>query len=171
MNDLVKPPALRVYNWTSDEFLLLDWYNNLVTSGDHYLMFDRDMRYVSNFLAFFKPPQTLAYAVDKGGIWFAYWLSPYMSGATVGLWVREEKRAAKTTFELLIECFNESFKTVTVLVTITKQESVGAYFTKLGGVYGMTIPALCNGEDVSIFTMTRGQWEARNHVVSIRRRQ
>lgn len=172
MNDLVvKAPALRVYNWTSDEFVLLDWYNNLIASGDHFTTFDRDLRYVSNFLAFFKPPNTLAFASDRAGMWFAYWIAPYLSGATMGLWVREEKRGSKAMFELLIQCIDQTFKIATVILVVTKQESVGGDFVKLGATFGMTIPALWDGEDTAVYTLTRDAWEARHHVRTIRRRQ
>lgn len=153
---------LRIYNWTSDEFVLLDWYNQLVTTGDHYLAFDKDLRYVSNFLAFFKPPQTLAFASDKRGMWFAFWLSPFMSGANFGLWVREDKRNGTAWFKLLTECFDESFKTVTVLIAVTKQDSVCAQLERLGAVRGMVLPAFWDGADAMVYSMTKDQWRQKN---------
>ena len=153
---------LRIYDWQSDEYLLIDWYNALVTSGDHYLAFDKELRYLSRFLDYFKPPRTLAYATDRGGIWFAFFLDPWLSGANLGFWVREDKRHSGTMFGLFKRCINEAFKFATVLIIPTKQEHVGNIMLKLGAKYGMTIPALWDGADVAIYTLSRDKWKYRN---------
>jgi len=152
---------LHVYNWTTDEFMLVDWYNVLVQSGDHYLAFNKEMRLLSVFLDGFKPPRTLALATDKAGVWMAYWIDPYLSGANIGFWVREDKRHSGTMFKLFRKAVNETFKVATVLLIPTKQEHVGNIMLKLGAVFGMTIPALWDGEDVSVYTLTKDKWKYR----------
>jgi|SRR5581483_3193661 len=156
-----KAPLLRVYNWEIDEFLLVDWYNNLIMSGDHFKTFYRDLRHLSTFLDFFKPPRTLAIAVDDKGIWFAYWIDSMMSGAFFGLWVREDKRQAPSMLKCFREAINGSFLFASVLISITKQDHVCRQLEKLGFDYLGRVPALWDGENVDVYTLTKDDWEQR----------
>lgn len=153
---------LRVYDWRHDEFMLIDWYNALVTSGDHYLTFSPDLRYMSNFLNFFKPPRTLAYALDSKGMTFAFWLEPALSGAFFGVWIRSDKRHAPSSMRLLQLAMDESFKAAAALMATTKQETVAAMLEKMGATHhSPDIPALWDGESVSLYSITKDKWERR----------
>jgi hypothetical protein len=153
-------PRLTVYNWKTDEYLLIDWYAKLIQSGDMALTFTLDMRWMGNFLQYFRKA-TLGYACDEKGIFFACWLEPLLSGAFFGMWIREDKRQASTSLKLAIEAYGEAFKVYTVLMGLCKQDHLKDVHLKLGYTLQCTIPGLWNGEDVAVYSMTREQWETR----------
>ena len=154
-------PSLKVYAWQSDEYLLIDWYAQLVASGDMAVTFTPDMRYMSNFLGYFRGRVTLGYATDARGIWFAYWIEPFLSGAFVGIWIRKEQRATSRALRHVIYGYNEAFKVATVLISLCKQEHLRELIVKLGYQTATTIPALWNGADVDVHIITRDMWEQR----------
>ena len=154
---------LKVYNWQTDEFLLIDWYAQLVQSGDMSVTFTPDMRYMSNFLGYFRGRSTLGYSCDSRGIYFACWLEPFLSGAFFGIWIRESHRTTSAALRLTIEAYNEAFKFATVLIGICKQEHLRELHKKLGYTHTTSIPALWNGEAVDVYAITRDQWEQRRH--------
>lgn len=161
-NDLQTATELRVYNWQSDEFLLVDWYTKLVTSGDHYQTFGRDLRHLSTFLDYFKPPRIFVYAADRRGIYFAFWLESMLSGAAFGLWIREDARHKPSSLMLLKQCFHGAFKMATVLIAYTKQAHLRHPLERLGCDYLGRVPALWDGDAVEVYTLTRSDWEARS---------
>ena len=161
-NDVVLYEGLHLYDWQKDEPLLVNWYSEMLTSGEHYQTFTPELRYLSTFLEFFKHPnRRLIYAADKGGIWFAFWIESHMSGAFFGLWGRADRRASLTMLKNLQACFYLAFKAVTVLIAVTKQPKLRTQLERLGAQYGMTIPALWDGDSVEVYTMTRDQWNKR----------
>lgn len=151
--------TLSVYDWKSDEFQLIDWYAQLIKSGDMYSTFTPDMRYMSNFLNFFKPPRTMGYASDKNGIFFAFWLESFLSGAFCGVWIRESHRHAPSSMKLLIESYNSAFEVYTVLMGLCKQEHLQEIHSKLGYTKRTTVPGLWNGDAVDFYTLTKADWE------------
>lgn len=161
-SDVAPAKELRVYNWRTDEYLLVDWYAKLIQNGDMALVFAPDMRYLGNFLAHFRK-LTLGYACDKDGIFFACWLEPLLSGANFGVWVRENMRHAPTTLRLLTTAYNEAFKVFTVLLGLCKQPALQDIHRKLGYKKAFTIPALWNGEDVDVYVITQDMWLNRKH--------
>jgi hypothetical protein len=154
-------PQLRVYDWRSDEWLLLDWYNQLVGSGDMAVTFTPDMRYLSNFLTFFRGHVTMGYSADEKGIFFAVWIEPFLAGAFFGLWIRSDKRHTLSALRLTKEAYTEAFKMCTVLIGLCKQEHLREIHEKLGYKRLATIPALWNGEAVDVYAITREQWNAK----------
>ena len=158
----IKPDIqLRLYEWQTQEYLLIDWYSQLVASGDMYVTFAPDMRYMSNFLTFFRGHAILGYDVDEKGIWFAFWVEPCMSGAYAGVWIREDKRHAPSSFKLLSKAYDEAFKVYTVIIGMSKQFDHRELHAKLGYTHACTIPGLWNGDEVDIHYLTREQWNHR----------
>ena len=153
---------LTVYDWRSDEWLLVDWYAQLIKSGDMAVTFTPDMRYMGNFLAWFRAPRTLAISNDNSGVFFAFWLESFLSGAFCGLWVREDKRQSPTAMKLIIEAYNSAFQVYTVLMGICKQEHLRDVHLKLGYTKKTTIPALWNGDAVDFYAITKDDWEKRH---------
>ena len=159
---------LRLYNWEREEFLLVEWYNQLVTSGDHFITFSSDMRHLSTFLTTFKN-QALVYAVDNLGMWFACWFEPIMSGAYFGTWVRKDKRHGTAWYGRFKAAIDAAFQRLTVLIALTKQEAVAEQLERIGAVHGMRIPALWDGEAVDVYTLTRDQWNAHGRKIKQKR--
>lgn len=159
----VAPFSLQLskYEWTRDEYLLVDWYNALVSSGEHYQTFSPELRYLSEFLNFFKPPRILVYSADKGGIFYAFWLEPAMSGAYFGVWIRKDKRTRPSSLELLKRSFNASFEGCTVLIAVTKQEDLDSTLRRLGCKHACRIPALWDGDAADVYYLTKDIWEQR----------
>lgn len=161
--DKEKPKEhLRVYDWRTEEWLLIDWYHKLVTSGDMNTTMMSDMRYLSNFLLYFRPKVTLAYASDNNGIWFASWVEPFMAGAFFGLWIRQDKRHIPSAYRLLSEAYDEAFKVFTVLIGISCQEHLRDIHRKMGYSHLGTVPAIWDGNPADVYFMTREMWEAKN---------
>ena len=163
-NDSKQPP-LRVYDWRVDEYMAVDWYSKLVQSGDMAVTFTPDMRYLGNFLAYWRRA-VLAYASDESGVFFACWVEPIMSGSFFGAWVREDKRHTVTALKLLTYAYDEAFKTSTVLIGLCKQEHLQDLHRKLGYKRACVVPGLWNGEDVDVYVMTRAMWEARHEAAA-----
>ena len=155
-------PQLRVYDWRTEEYLLIDLYNQLITSGDMATTFAPDMRYLSTFLTFFRGGATMGYASDNNGIFFASWVQTFLAGGFFGVWIRKDKRHTVTALRLLTESYNECFKVYTVLLGICKQEHLREVHEKLGYKRLAEVPALWNGESVDIYAMTKDMWENRH---------
>lgn len=154
---------LKIYNWTTDELLLLDWYAQLVQSGDMGLAFTKDLRYPGNFLQYFRPPRTLAYATDARGIWFAAHVDAIDSGCFFGCWIREEKRTTPTALKLLIKVYDEVFKASAVIIGLSWQPYLLDIHKKLGYAHLGAIPGLHDGAAVDVYYMTRDMWQKRAH--------
>ena len=152
---------LKVYRWQTDEFLLIDWYSQLVQSGDMAVTFTPDMRYMSSFLAYFRGRCTLGYATDTRGIYFACWIEPFLSGAFFGIWIREAYRTVPSSLKLTVAAYDAAFQTATVLIGICKQDHLRELHEKLGYKRLATIPALWNGSDVDAYALTRDMWQQR----------
>ncbi len=111
--------VLHPYDWRGEEWLLLDWYHRLITSGDMVTTMTADMKHLSNFLMYFRTKVTLAYSADNDGIWFASWVEPIMSGAFFGAWIRKDKRQSPTALKLLTQVYDEAFKVFVVLIGLS----------------------------------------------------
>jgi hypothetical protein len=149
------------YDYTTQEWLLVAWYQELVESGDMYVTFASDMRYLSNFLQFFRGRVTLGYSADERGIWFALWVEPMMSGAYWGVWIRKDKRHTVSAFKALAFGIDEALKYFTCIIGICKQEHLRDIHLKLGFKKLGVIPALWDGEDVDAYVLTRDGWTNR----------
>ena len=156
-----KTPLLRVYKWQTEEWLLLDWYNQLVGSGDMGVTFTPDMRHLSTFLTYFRGHATMGYGSDEKGMFFACWIEPFLAGGFFGLWIRSDKRHSLSALKLLREAYDEAFKMCTVLLGICKQEHLREIHEKLGYKRLASVPALWNGESVDIYALTKAEWEAK----------
>jgi hypothetical protein len=150
---------LRVYKWREDEMLVVDWYAQLVQSGDMYVTFMPEMRYMGNFLQYWRHA-TLGYAMDSKGIFFAFWLDPLLSGAFFGVWIRSEYRGKPVIVRLVTAAMDEAFKFASVLIALCKQEHLRDIISKLGAKLAMTIPGLWNGEAADAHVITKDEWEA-----------
>jgi hypothetical protein len=151
-------PKLKVYDWKSDEFMLIDWYAQLIQSGDMAVTFTPDMRYMSSFLGYFRGRATLGYSCDSRGIYFACWIEPFLSGAFFGIWIREPYRTRPVALKLTIEAYDAAFQTATVLIGICKQEHLRELHEKLGYQRLATIPALWSGDSVDAYAITKDMW-------------
>lgn len=149
---------LRVYRWQTEEYMLIDWYNKLVSTGEMYTTFGADMRHMSTFLTFFRARVTMGYANDEKGIYFACWVEPFLSGGFFGVWIREDKRHTITALKLIKEAYTEAFKMCTVLIGICKQPYLAKVHAQLGYKKMGTVPALWNGEDTDVYTITKDSW-------------
>lgn len=150
---------LIIYRADQHEYLALDWYSELMSSGDMLVTFTEDMRMISTFLSYFKQKVILAFAADARGMWFAYWAEPYMSGAAVGVWIREDKRQVPSAFRLLVKCYDESFKVWPTLVGLCKQEHLKEIHLKLGYREACVLHKFWNGNDVTVYELTHERWK------------
>jgi len=160
-SDGAPPSELNVYQWQESEYMLIDWYAALVQSGDMAVTFTPAMRWMGEFLMYWRRV-ALLYACDKGGIYFAFWLEPILSGAFCGVWIAQRKRQSPNVYKLLQECYDRAFKAFTVLIGLSKQEHLQEIHEKLGYTHHISVPALWYGDAVDLYTLTRADWEKRN---------
>jgi hypothetical protein len=147
---------------TDEDLLVVQWWNLLRENGDLELAFMREVWALAPFLANMGGDTVLTFEFDDNGIWFAAWYDPIMSGASCGLWVREDKRnmeaveAGHTSMEIAFECFP-------VLVTTTRSPLVRETAMKQGFAELGVIPQLFNDEDSFVLYATKQSFEeARN---------
>ena len=159
MND-----AMILYEPSRDHDLVLArWWTTLISGDDASRTFSPDV--TSNlhaFLSFFQLPRHLVFKLDGGGVWFAAWYEPIMSGAFFGLWIREDHRQSRASFVAFEESIRAGLVVSPVLIGVTRQPDLIDEHERVGYTLVGRIPELWDGDDVWILTMTRESFNARN---------
>lgn len=97
----------------------------------------------------------LAFEFDAQGIWAAAWLSPYMSGAEAGGWIRKDRRATIGAYRFIRHFYDAALQHFPVIVGITKQPELHDLHLALGYRYVGEIPALFDSVPAKIYAMTQ----------------
>lgn len=152
--------------------VLLHWYLHLVKTNDLHKIVGPSMYSLASFMKQFTDPRTrLYYLYDDEGWWIVAWTFPLGSGASWGLWVREDKRASGTRAGLafIMSTLADSLATYPVLLNLAKDPAIVAKTKRLGYAYLGCVPYLYDGDDAHLMYMTREmfaplmeRWEARH---------
>ena len=79
------------------------------------------LRSLTNILWWAANKVKLAFEFDADGIAMAAWLSPYMSGAEVGVWIRKDKRTAYQSVVFVNRFYKAALQHYPVLIGITQR--------------------------------------------------
>lgn len=142
---------------------LLQWYGQLVASGDLQKIVGPSLYPLAPFLRnFIDPTVDLFYLADERGWWIVGWTFPLMGGGTWGLWVRNTERRpgqAREAMTFIMDTLDLATQRFPVLVVTTKQPPIVAKAQRLGYTYLGVVPLLFEGESCHVLHLTRAAFE------------
>lgn len=153
---------MKTYNFGTDGDLpILKWWAELGATGDMEQLMGRSAYSLSGFLHALAPPTMVLYEEDEQGWWIVVTISPFMSGALWGLWIRQDKRAsgAREGLRIIRDSLEIALESFPVVVNIARSDEVVAKTLKLGYTYLGVIPQLFDGEDCRVMFLTRESFE------------
>lgn len=153
---------MRVYvpGGFEDDFALLAWWLKMGETGDLEKVFTKAAWPLTSFVAGFAPPTTLWYEADEQGWTAAAWIWPLMSGATYSLWLREDKRKSRESYEFIHETVRTALSTYPVLLYVTRAEAVVRQGKSLGFIPCGELPYLWDGDSAYLGVATPFTYEA-----------
>jgi hypothetical protein len=145
------------YDPAKYETLVTDWFLRRLRSEPDELekMFHSSLRSLTDILWWAANKVKLVFEFDEDGISMAAWLSPYMSGAEVGVWIRKDKRTAYQSVIFVNRFYKAALQHYPVLIGITQRPELEKIHLALG--YRLTdppIPALFDGHPARVYYMT-----------------
>lgn len=134
--------------------LLLQWWGDMMESGDINKVFSPDLRAPSIFLSTFKTPTVLYFEQDEKGIATAVWFAPALNGAMLSLWARKDWRGGKWR-PAVIDSLKCVFEIVPIVLFVTRGEHVVKAAQEMGFTLAATIPYIYMGEEAALGYMTK----------------
>jgi len=115
-----------------EDNMILDWWSELVTTGELDEIFAKSCYSLSKFYTLFQRPNWLFYVRDKQGIQLAIWAEPLFSTAFVGMWVAPRSRKSKQVFRSIQLIYYTLFTVFHCVMGVTKKENLLTTHVKLG---------------------------------------
>ena len=154
------------YDPAKHETLVVKWYLSELRAAPDELdkMFHSSLRTLTDILWWAANKVKLAFEFDDQGISMACWLSPYMSGAEVGVWIRKDKRTAYQSVVFVNRFYKAALQHFPVLIGITQRPELHKVHLALGYQFAHEIPALFDGSPARVYFMTEETRRARHGV-------
>ena len=111
------------------------------------------------FMSLLAHPGETRFALDAQGPYFCTWCEPVMSGISLGLWVREDKRKSRQCLIFGHQVFAELFKRYKVILVITRDETTKQFHEHFGFTFGCVIPYIYDGDSAYISFLTKETYE------------
>lgn len=156
--------VIRMYEGNSeDSLILLNWWMELVKSGDLDKVLFPSSHPLGAFMGFFQPGKIrMVYVPDEANqIKLAAWGEVVANGVIFfSLWTRHDFRG-KHGLQATLDIYNEIFKVFTVVMGVTKQERLLGVHKKLGYTIVAKVPSLWGGvEDGWLMQLTKDNFLA-----------
>lgn len=104
-----------------------------------------------------KPDET-HFAMDREGPYFCAWTEPIMSGISLGLWVREDKRKSRQCLIFGHKVLETLFKRFPIVIVITQNEMTRRFHQHFGFISSYEIPYIYNGNTAYISYLTKEKY-------------
>ena len=144
------------YDAAKHEALVADWwFRRLAPDPDERnRLFHSSLHSLTKILWWAAHDVKLAFEYDADGISMAAWISPYMSGAEAGAWLRADKRRTVAAFKFIRKFYDAALQHFPVIVGLTKQPELHDLHLALGYRYVGEIPSLFDSVPAKIYAMT-----------------
>ena len=144
------------YDPAKHETLVVKWYLSELRASPDELdkMFHSSLRSLTDILWWAANKVKLAFEFDADGIAMAAWLSPYMSGAEVGVWIRKDKRTAYQSVVFVNRFYKAALQHYPVLIGITQRPELRKIHLALGYQFVGEIESLFDGATARVYKMT-----------------
>ena len=112
-------------------------------------------------------PGETRFALDQSGPYFCAWNEPVMSGVSLGLWIREDKRKSRQCLIFGHQVLTELFKRYPTVLVITRNEQTRRFHEHFGFQFACEIPHLYDGDIAYISYLTKENYARKFQGVSI----
>ena len=148
-----------VLDWT-----LLAWYADMVARDELQWTFFGQAT-PGHFLSCFHHGTTLIFQEDTRGVTRAIWTEPFLQGAFLGLYFREDIRQQRQSFAFLTTVYAlvfQRFPTILGLVADQRpdKDRLLNMHRKLGYSKGLALPHVLHGHAVHLVSITKAMWDA-----------
>lgn len=149
------PPPVE-YDAAKHEALVADWWFRRLAPDpeERNRLFHSSLHSLTKILWWASHDVKLAFEYDADGISMAAWLSPYMSGAEAGAWLRQDKRRTVAAFKFIRQFYDAALQHFPVIVGITKQKELHDLHLALGYRYVGEISGLFDNSPAMLYELT-----------------
>lgn len=141
------------------DLLLGEWWQRMATCDDLERGFSVELTALGAFMGAMRACG-LVYMTDEGGIWFAAWFEPKLSGAFYGLWVRADKRHSRDALAAILDSIEYGLSHFRVLIMASLHESVVNQAVSLGFVSMGVIPYLFDHQPTHVAWIDEDHFDA-----------
>jgi hypothetical protein len=144
------------YDPAKHEMLVADWWFRRLANDpvERNRLFHSSLHSLTKILWWAAHDVKLAFEMDSDGIWIAAWLSPYMSGAEAGAWIRADRRRTIGAFRFIRKFYDAALEHFPVIVGITKQKELHDLHLALGYRYVGEISGLFDNAPAMLYQLT-----------------
>lgn len=149
---------MQVFNADTDSVLLTKWYLDLVSDPVEFEnLMCKPLRNLAKIAVWVTHTVKLFFEADAQGMWFCAWVVPYMTGgAEGGTWIRKDRRNSKAALKAIDHFYDEIvLPKASCFIGLTKQPALHDLHIKLGFTYVDKFPGVFDGDDVSVYKMTK----------------
>lgn len=149
------------YEREKHEVLLVEWFYKLQQDPVEYEnLFAKPLRNLTTLLNWAANQAQLMIAYDTT-LWAAAWVTPVLSGAEFGAWIRKDKRKSISQVAFIHQCYKKALEVFPVLIGITRQPHLHQLHLSLGYQLVGEIPHLFDGLPAMVYSLTKESYESR----------
>ena len=146
---------LHTYMPTSiHDWILVDLWGKMQKDGSLEGAMMTSAQTLLSFCQLLARPGETRIAMDSLGPYFCTWTEPIMSGISLGLWVREDKRKSRQCLHFSHDVLQELFERYKTILVITRDESTKRFHEHFGFQFACIIPHIYDGNDAYISYLT-----------------
>lgn len=133
--------------------LLLQWYQELLRSGDIDITFMPSSKPLGTWINLFRTAH-LWFDADERGIWWAGWFEPAYGGVMYAMWCRADRRKSICNVEHTMEALEGALAAWGTVFGITKQPALLEVHRRLGYTIVADIPGLWESGSAWLVVLT-----------------
>ncbi len=152
---------LHSYTPTSlHDWLLIDLWGKMQRDGSLQGAMFSSVQSLLPFCQLLAKPSTRL-AMDHDGPYFCAWVEPMMTGVSLGLWIREDKRKSRQCLVFSHEVLDELLKTYQVVLVVTRDKTTSQFHKHFGFLFACEIPYIYEGDTAYISYLTQESYYRR----------